>query len=159
MNHPARLISVVLLAGVSAGEATAASDDAAKFLHDYAASLTAHDADKTAAFYEDSDDVVAIQSTGRVCKGMAQVRAEYVAAFEEVVFTSVTLNDLVVRQTGDVAWATCTLKAETVRNADPSKWSLEILTSFVIRRCGDTWKIVLEQSTPKAGVPRVQRRE
>jgi ketosteroid isomerase-like protein len=110
-------------------------------------------------FYDDSEDTLAIQSTGRVQKGITEIRKEYESAFEEVVFERVTLADLTVRQDGDAAWATCRFTARTSRRADKTKWTVEVYTSFVLKRSGKTWRIVLEQSTPIADVPRVRPRE
>ena len=129
------------------------------FLRQWAFALSEGTVDDMTAFYEDSSDTLAIQSTGRVRAGTAEIRKEYESAFEEVVFERVTLGDLTVRQSRDVAWATCRFEALTSRKVDHAKWTLEVYTSFVLKRSGKTWKIVLEQSTPIAGVPRVRPRE
>ncbi|UCF13900.1 MAG: nuclear transport factor 2 family protein [Phycisphaerales bacterium] len=129
------------------------------FLREWASGLSEGSADDMTAFYEDSKDTLAIQSTGRMRKGTAEIRKEYESAFEEVVFERATLGDLTVRQNGDVAWATCRFKALTLHKVQNTKWTLEVYTSFVLKRSGKTWKIVLEQSTPIAGVPRVIPKE
>lgn len=128
------------------------------FLHRWAASFSEGNADAIVAFYEDSKDVLAIQSTGQVRKGTAEIRREYEAAIDEVEFEQVTLENLTVRQSGDVAWASCEFRANTLRHFDQTRWTLRIYTSFVLKRAGTTWKIVMEQSTPIAGVPRVKQR-
>lgn len=140
--------------GHAAGDATAE-----EVLRKWAVALSEGSVDKMAAFYEDSEDVLAIQSAGRVRGGPAEIRKEYGAAFQEVVFERATLADLSVRQSGDVAWATCELRANTIRNSDNTKLTLRVYTSFVLKFSGRTWKIVLEQSTPIAGIPRVKLRE
>ncbi|MCP4451296.1 MAG: TIM barrel protein [Planctomycetes bacterium] len=132
---------------------------AENFLQAWASGLGKGSADDMTAFYEDSKDTLAIQSTGRVCKGTAEVRKEYESAFAEVIFERVTLGNLTVRQHGDVAWATCRFKALTSHRVTNAKWTLEVYTSFVLKQSGNTWKIVLEQSTPIAGVPRVSPQE
>ena len=135
------------------------STSAKETLHDWALAFRAGSVDEMVAFYEDSDDVLAIQSTGRVRKGTAGIREEYEAAFAEVIFEKATLANLTVRQSGNVAWATCELRANTVRVSDNTKWTLRVYTSFVLKLTGKTWEIVLEQSTPIAGIPRVTLRE
>jgi ketosteroid isomerase-like protein len=112
-----------------------------------------------ADFYEDSKDVVVILSSGSMVKGGAAVQRVYEEAFEEVAFESVALDSLRVRQAGDVAWATCRFKADTLRHSDKSRWKLDIYTTFVLKRSGGSWKIALEHSSPIADVPRVQRRK
>ena len=129
------------------------------FLEAWASGLGKGSADDMTAFYEDSKDTLAIQSTGRVRKGTVEIRKEYESAFEEVVFERVTLGDLTVRQHGNMAWATCRFKAVTALRVTHTKWTLEVYTSFVLKRVNNTWKIVLEQSTPIAGVPRVSPQE
>ncbi|MHC4560894.1 MAG: YybH family protein [Planctomycetota bacterium] len=129
------------------------------FLREWVSGLSKGSVDDMTAFYEDSKETLAIQSTGRIRKGTAEIRKEYQSAFEEVVFERVTLGDLTVRQNRDIAWATCRFKALTSHKVKNTKWTLEVYTSFVLRRSSKTWKIVLEQSTPIAGVPRVSPRE
>jgi len=128
-------------------------------LQRWAASLLDGELDRTIAFYEDSRDVVAIQSRGHVRKGLAAIREEYQAAFDEVVFQAVSLEELRVRQNGDVAWATCQFKADTLLKSDKTKWTLHVRASFVLQRSSDAWKITLEHLSPMAGVPRVRRRQ
>jgi len=128
-------------------------------LREWASVLCKGRVTEVVAFYDDSEDTLAIQSTGRLRKGTAEIRKEYESAFEEVTFERVTLGDLTVRQDGDAAWATCRFVAQTLRRADKTKWTLEVYTSFVLKQSGKMWKIVLEQSTPITGVPRVRRRE
>ena len=129
------------------------------FLREWASELSEGSADDMTAFYKDSKDTLAIQLTGRMRKGTAEIRKEYQAAFKEVIFERVTLGDLTVRQIGDVAWTTCRFKALTLHKVQNTKWTLQVYTSFVLKRSGKTWKIVLEQSTPIAGVSRVMPRE
>ena len=148
------LYCAFFIAGQAAGDTTAEDT-----LHEWAAAFSEASVEKMVGFYEDSKDVLAIQSTGRVRRGAAEIRKEYEAAFDEVIFDKVTLADLRVRQSGDVAWATCELRANTTRKSDTTGWTLRVYTSFVLKLSGDTWKIVLEQSTPIAGVARVKQRK
>jgi ketosteroid isomerase-like protein len=111
------------------------------------------------AFYEDSEHVVAWESIGKVRQGIAAIRSLYEDAYAEVRVESAALSSLDVRQSGDVAWATCRFKAETILRADGSRWTLDIRGSFVLKQEQDEWKIVLEHFSPIEGVPRVQRRE
>jgi ketosteroid isomerase-like protein len=109
-------------------------------------------------FYEDSKEVVAWESSGKVRAGAAGVRQMYQDAFDEVVFDSAILEDLKVRQDRNIAWAHGRFKADTTVRADKSRWVLHVRSSFVLKRQGDTWKIVFEHFSPLADVPRVQPR-
>ena len=156
--HP--LLPLVLLLIPVVRTETDSQDPACpkEFLQQWAESLPGGKLDETVAFYEDSKEVVAIQSTGTVRKGIAQIRKEYQAAFGEVVFEKVSLESLSVRQNGDVAWAACEFVADTRRKADQSEWVLHVRSSFVLKRSEKRWEIVLEHFSPIAGVPRVQRK-
>lgn len=127
-------------------------------LHQWAEALKSSKVGNVMTFYEDSEDVLLIVSRGHARKGTDAVRKEYEAAFAEVTFDRVVLDSLSVRQSGQIAWAVCRFKADTTLHADKSRWRLDIRTSFVLNRIDGTWKIVLEHSSPVAGVPRVQPR-
>ncbi len=156
------IIMGVLLAGyglLASASVEQGGTAPAAFLREWASGLSAGSVDDTIAFYQDSKATLAIHSTGRMRRGTAEIRKEYQSAFAEVVFERVTLGDLTVRQNRDVAWATCRFKALTLVKANNTKWTLEVYNSFVLQRSGKKWKIVLEQSTPIAGVSRVSPRE
>ena len=115
--------------------------------------------DDTLAFYEESEEVVAIQSSGHMWKGISRIRKEVQGRFGQIVIQNVTLGSLLVRQHGDVAWATCELRGNMLLKSDNTEWTWQVRTSFVLRRSGKTWKIVLEHSSPLADVPRLQPRK
>jgi uncharacterized protein (TIGR02246 family) len=110
------------------------------------------------AFYQDSERVLAWESSGKTRKGRAEIRAMYEEAFAEVVFESITLSALDVRQCGDAAWATCRFTADTVLRADGSRWTLDVRASFVLQREKDAWMIAFEHFSTVEGVPRVRRK-
>jgi ketosteroid isomerase-like protein len=144
---------VVLLA---AAPARAASPE--QVLRDWAKAWRSSKIAAMTAFYEDSKEVVAWESSGKVRAGATGIRQMYQDAFEEVVFDAAVLEELKVREQGDVAWAHGRFKADTTVHADKSRWVLHVRASFVLTRDGDTWKIVFEHFSPLADVPRVQRR-
>jgi ketosteroid isomerase-like protein len=109
--------------------------------------------------YAESDDLVVIQSYGRIDKGADRVRKMYKDSFAEVRFERVELKDIVLKRVGDVAWASCRFVADTQRNVEKDKWRLEIQTSFVLERKEGTRRIVLEHSTPIEGIVRVRPRD
>ena len=127
-------------------------------LRQWAGTFQSSDIVKMVAFYEDSQQVVAIESTGKMHRGAAAIRKMYAEAFEEVEFERVSLEILSARQNENIAWATCRLKADTVVRTDKSRWSLQIQGSFVLKRDKGIWKIALEHFSPIPGVPRVQPR-
>ena len=110
------------------------------------------------SLYEDSNDVIVIQSTGKIRKGIGEIRKEYESAFHEVVFEKAELENLIIRHDGDLAWAACRFRADTKTKQDNSTWILEIYTSFLLKRTNGKLRIILEQSTPIDGIPRVRPR-
>jgi ketosteroid isomerase-like protein len=110
-------------------------------------------------FYESSEELTVVLSTGHQHNGVKAVRQLYQDAFEEVVFDKVALESLQVRQEGNIAWGVCRFKASTTLKPGRRQFQLEVRTSFVLKRIDDAWKIVFEHSSPIADVPRVKELE
>ena len=156
MRYAAPCLCLCLLACSTLCAAADDAQSAKKFLLRWPEALVAGDLDTIVAMYEDSDDVVAIESKGTVRKGIEQIRAMYEGAFREVALEKVTIDPLKVRASGDVAWAYGRLKASTRVKKDGARWLLEIRGSFVLKRCEDSWEIALEHFATIAGVPRAR---
>ena len=148
------LVSACLPVQAEATAVTSCRD----FLRQWVQALTTGNLDAITSFYEDSEEVIVILSTGHVRAGHDAIRREYEAALREVVFEDVSFQVLKIREADGVAWATGRFKALTRRKSDRSRWKLEIYTSLVLKRKDKGWWIVSEQSTAIDGVPRVQRR-
>jgi uncharacterized protein (TIGR02246 family) len=156
---PCIAAAIVLIAG-AAGHSRADETTAPQaVLQQWCESLEAGALDRVLTCYEDSDEVVVILSWGVTRTGTAALRKEYEAAFDEVVFESVQLEDLSVHTEGKFAWAIARVKADTKKRSDGSLWRLEIRTSFVMKQVNRRWLITLEHSSAIAGVDRVRRRE
>lgn len=128
-------------------------------LHRWAKTFKTSRVADMAAFYEDSNEVTAWESTGKARKGTAAIRKMYGEAFDEVVFERVSIDSVEARHNGTVAWVTCRFKADTVLRADGSRWAMEVRASFVLQKGKDGWKIAFEHFSPIDGVPRVQPRK
>lgn len=160
MKRLAFFFAVIAMSFPSAAISQNENDTTAQqFLKAWTGALQSGDIDRMMSLYEDSNDVIAIQSTGKICKGIIEIRKEYESAFNEVTFEKAELQNIMTRQNGDTVWTTCRFRADTNIKRDHSVWTLEILTSFVLKHTNNQWKIVLEQSTPIAGVPRVRPRK
>lgn len=156
MRYAAYCLCLCVLACPSFCAAADDAQSAKEFLLRWAEALTVGDLDLVVAMYEDSDDVVAIESKGTVRKGIDEIRAMFEGAFKEVMFEEITMDPLKVRASGDVAWAYCRLKASTRVKKDGARWLLEIRGSFVLKRCEDSWEIAHEHFATIAGVPRAR---
>ncbi len=150
------LLLPALAAGCAATGAGLPDATPEETLEAWSEAWVAGELDRMLAFYDDSDDLVVIHSSGHVRRGHAELVADYETAFEDTVFEEAALDLSEVGQAGGAAWATGRLRATSRRRADDSRWRLELNTTFVLRSDGDAWRIVLEQSTPVAGIPRIR---
>jgi ketosteroid isomerase-like protein len=151
-----QVLTTLVFAASAALPAAAASPE--EVLRDWTKAWRTSKVAAMAAFYEDSKDVVAWESSGKVRDGAAGIRQMYEDAFNEVVFDAASMEELKIRQEGNTAWAHGRFRADTTVRADKSRWRLHVRSSFVLKRDGDTWKIVFEHFSPLADIPRVQRR-
>ena len=127
-----------------------------EFLEKWASAIEDEDVEGVVACYENSESVMAIQSYGVRWFGIDEIRKEYKLAFDDADFFSVKLKDLEFRTTDGLALGTCELKALMKGRADGLMWIINVYTTFLLRRSGNTWEIVFDQSTPIMGIPRVQ---
>jgi uncharacterized protein (TIGR02246 family) len=140
--------------GSAASEETQGGPGA--MLSSWAAAWRTGDIDKMLAFYEQSNDVVAIASSGRRYAGKAGVRRMYEQAFGEADWREVELRDVKVLQDGNMAWTTCRFKAVMRVKLNDTTLVFTSQGSILVRRSGERWRIVLEHFSPIADVPRLQ---
>jgi ketosteroid isomerase-like protein len=149
------VLTTVVCGALAVSPAAAASPEGV--LRDWTKAWRTSKVAAMTAFYEDSKDVVAWESSGKVREGAAGIRQMYEEAFDEVIFDAASLEELKIRQDGNTAWAHGRFKADTTVRADKSRWRLHVRSSFVLKRDGESWKIVFEHFSPMADIPRVQR--
>lgn len=142
----------------SPGGADAPSSPALDVVAQWRGAFLARDIQAMTACYEQGDGVVLIHSTGELLAGFEAIRADYEAAFASTAFDDVVFDTYECGQSGDMAWASGRLRMETRAAEGDARWILEIHTTFVLRRRAGRWRIVHEQSTPIAGVPRLRER-
>ena len=141
-----------------AARAPAADDSPSPqhFLQQWATAWQASDVDRMMAFYDTSEQTVAVESRGIVRRGPAQIREMYQGAFDELSFDRVILTPISQGQHGSTAWATCRYKADIRLRSDNSRHVLEVCGSIVMKREKDAWRITLEHFSTIADVPRVR---
>jgi len=153
------LLLAVAGCAVAGGTSSGTTGSPKATLTSWADSLRLSDVDGMLAFYENSDEVTAFESYGRVRRGTSGIREMYEDAFGAVEFQRAWMDSLQTRQSGDVAWATCNLNADTILKAEGSPWKLQIHGSFVLKKNGPSWRIVLEHFSSREGIPRVSQEE
>lgn len=166
---PMRGVVAALLCVLGACQASAGHSDIAPspavdvieqfdVIEQWRGAFLARDIVAMAACYEPGDEVVLIHSTGQMLVGCEAIRADYEAAFAATVFDDVRFDPYACGESGDMAWASGRLRMLTRAPVGDARWTLEIHTTFHLRRRAGKWRIVHEQSTPIAGVPRLRER-
>lgn len=104
--------------------------------------------------YAPAADTILIHSPGVVVRGIDAIRRDYATAFGSTEFLAAQYQPAFVREVGTCAWATGRLWMHT-RQAGRD-FVLEIWTSFTMQWIDGSWRIVMEQSTPLEGIPRIR---
>ena len=120
------------------------------------ATVTAKEPADVLRFYDESEDLIVIWSSGHQHKGYAAVKKEFQKLFREVAIFDLEVTQMTANQLHDVAWVTCRQRAKFRVLADDKKFQLEVRTTFVLKRHKDAWRIVLDHSSPIADVPRIK---
>lgn len=127
-----------------------------RLLEQWSAAWTEGDVAKMMTFYDSSKDTTAIESLGTIRKGPDEIRAMYQEAFEELTFDRVTLTPVVQGGGESAAWGTYRYVADVRLKSNGSKYVLEVLGTFVMRKADDTWRISLEHFSTLPDVPRAR---
>ena len=117
------------------------------------------DAEKMLEFYEPTEEVTAVISSGLTFTGQQELKKMFRLAFEESDFRNVKLPNLKIHQEGDVAWATCRFQAEItlkIAGFEGKKYRFTSQGIFVLRKTKGIWKIASEHFSPIQGVERIQ---
>ena len=120
------------------------------------AAVTAKEPADVLRFYDESEDLILIESSGHQHKGYAAVKKEFQKVFREVAIFELEVTEMTAKQLQDVAWVTCRQRAKFRVLADDNKFQLEVRTTFVLKRHKDAWRIVLDHSSPIVDVPRIK---
>jgi ketosteroid isomerase-like protein len=107
-------------------------------------------------FYEATDDVQAVVSSGLTFKGKGGIRRMFQTGFSEASWHNVQLPQLTVHQEGNVTWATCRFEAEIRIKPAGDKFRFTSQGIYVLRRTNGVWKIASEHFSPIHGVERLK---
>jgi ketosteroid isomerase-like protein len=123
----------------------------------WAKALMSRDPADALRFYAESEDLIVIISNGSQFKGYSAVKKDvHERSSRDLAFYESEVTELVAHSVADVAWGACRQRVRYRVFADDSKWQLEVQTTFVLKRHKDGWQIVLQHSSPIAGVPRIK---
>ena len=109
------------------------------------AALDRLDADGVISFM--AEDTAAVdETTNGWIRGRAAVAAVWVPMVESMTSVSSQIDELAVHEFGETAMVTCRLRQTYVIHAVETR--IDAPTTFVLRRAGGGWQIVLFHSVP-----------
>lgn len=161
-----RLKNIVLAAALLLIAGTAVSNEAQKspeqsakeFVQEWAKVLNETDAEKTIAFYDESEKTHLLGSSGQTFHGFTAISAAYRKDFQEVRISDSHIQNLSMRilDGGETAVALFEHRFK-FHEQNGSVYQGHVRTTQVLHRTDDGWKIVHEHSSPKYGVDRMKR--
>jgi len=136
--------------------AVCANDCLAGLEQTLASALTSADVDKACSVYVPSDDVLAIESSGRIREGMKGLREMYSSAFAESRFLDVKFEfeRTHLEETYGISYFKLRATLQTIQ--DQQKWEFYVQGTWVLQRRGDQWLIRHEHFSPIFQVDRVR---
>jgi ketosteroid isomerase-like protein len=144
------------LAGAQEKPASCATDCLAGLVETLTAALKAADVDKAVSVYLDSEEVMAIQSNGRLNSGIAGIREMYASAFKELKFLEVSFDFGRTWLQDDYGFAYFRLRSTMESKADGTKWELYVQATWVLKKVNDRWFVQFEHFSPIENVERVR---
>lgn len=128
-----------------------------KLSADWIQALKSGDLEKMVTLYAAGDEVVAVESSGRVRKGGAEVREMYRAAFEELLFHDVDIDFLKTYVQDSYGTTYFTLRAICEIRGNKARLELYVQGTWALRKeKKGGWVIVLEHMSPIFGVDRIK---
>jgi ketosteroid isomerase-like protein len=146
------LVICVLATPVAAEEANCMIDVTAAFEK----ALVAEDIKGIMALYADSDQIFAVESSGKVRRGTQGIRMMYEEAFAEADWTEANF-ELVRTDLGDNdGFCYFRFTARGKLREGTKEFVLTAQGTWLVRYAGDAWKIQHEHMSPLDSVPRLE---
>lgn len=118
--------------------------------------LVAGDVNGIMALYADSEEILAVESGGKVRRGTQGIRMMYEEAFAEADWTEANF-ELVRTDLGDTeGFCYYRFSARGKMKKGTSEFVLNVQGTWLVRYVGDAWKIHHEHMSPLDAVPRVE---
>jgi len=137
--------------------APCASNCLAGIAETLAAAMTSADVEKACSVYVKSDDdILAIESSGRLHEGIEGIRDMYRTAFAEAKFLDVRFEFERTHLEETYGISYFKLRATLQTQPDGLKWEFYVQGSWVLRKTGERWLIEHEHFSPIIGVDRIR---
>ncbi len=136
--------------------AACANDCLAGIAQTLADALKAGDVDKACSVYVQSDDILAIESSGRVHEGIKGIAQMYTSAFAESKFLDAKFEFERTHLEETYGISYFKLRATLQTNQDGKKWEFYVQGSWVLQKDGKQWLIRHEHFSPIFDVDRVK---
>jgi len=147
------LLALCLLASPAAAEEANCMTDMVKAFEE---ALVAGDLDGIMGLYIDSEDLLLVESTGKVRRGQEGIRAMYGEAFAEAAWTKadfeLTKTDLGDRE----GFCFFRFAARGTIKGGTDEFALNVQGTWVVQNTKAGWKIVHEHMSPMDAIPRLQ---
>jgi ketosteroid isomerase-like protein len=158
MPFLAMVVPVALLTSLTLASSSCADERDANtpqhLITEWAASFNANDPDLLCEFYDQSDNLEVITSSGVRHHGYPILQKAYADDHEVARFYESEPLKISVRDLGDTALVTFEHRFKFRLLEDNTRWQVHVRTTSVLQRIGDEWRIVLEHSSPIHGIER-----
>ena len=151
------VLSLAFAAASFADEGTA--DSAEAYIKDWVATFNKNDPEQLMAFYDNSEQIEVIVSSGVRFRGYKAVQKAYRGDQKILRHYDSTTKGISTRILGNTAIVTFEHLFKVRFLKDNAHWQLHVRTTSVLRRKEGKWKIVLDHSSPIQGIERMKQIE
>lgn len=161
MRYYKLIVALAVIASLTtvsfAGEATA--DSPKEFITDWVGAFNKNDPEQQLAFYDRSEEIEVLVSSGFRHRGYKAVQKAYGDDQKQLRYYDSTAKEISTRILGDTALVTFEHLFKIRFTEDDSRWQVHIRTTCVLNRMEGKWKIVLEHSSSIRGIERIAQIE
>jgi hypothetical protein len=133
------------------------ADSPGAFIKDWATTFNKNSPEKQGAFYDRSEKIEVLVSSGLRHSGYKAVLKAYRDDQKQLKYYDSAAKKISTRLLGETAIVTFEHQFKMQLLADNSRWQIHIRTTSVLHRVENEWKIVLEHSSSIRGTERMTR--
>ncbi|MFH1529601.1 MAG: nuclear transport factor 2 family protein [Pseudomonadota bacterium] len=146
------LVGLLFAGPVAAEEANCMTDMVTAF----EGALMAGNLDGIMGLYVDSNDVLVVESTGKVRRGREGIRAMYGDAFAEATWTKADFELIKTDLGDDEGFCFFRFAARGTLKGGTDEFALNVQGTWLVRNTKTGWKIFHEHMSPTDAVPRLE---
>lgn len=131
--------------------------DPVAFIEDWAATFNVNSPVLQSAFYDRSEETEVFVSSGHRYQGHEAIKKAYEDDQSQLRYYDSTVSKMTSRILGDTALVSFEHRFKIHFLADDSRWQMHVRTTSVLLRDKNSWRIVLEHSSPIHRTKRMTR--